>query len=288
MRELLVISGKGGTGKTSVVGAFAVWARSKVVVDADVDAADLHLLLHPEEQQTHEFWGNPQAFIHDSRCRGCGLCLEACRFGAIDSGERYRVNPFFCEGCGVCSRICPEKAIEMRAHLAGHWYISQTPYGPMVHAQLGIAEDNSGKLVTVIRQAARQLAQERGLDFILIDGPPGIGCPVMASLTGVSLALVVTEPTVAGLHDLARITDLARHFRVPVQVCINKFDLAPEQTVEIDDYCQAKGLEVIGKIPFDEEVMKAVARGEPIALGSGRAAGAVREIWEKIEKKLGF
>lgn len=284
MQELLVISGKGGTGKTSLAAAFAVLARDKVLVDCDVDAADLHLLLHPQEQSANEFWGNPKAFINSESCNGCGLCQEACRFEAI---KDYRVNPLFCEGCGICSRLCPAGAIEMRSHLAGYWYISQTSYGPMVHAQLGIAEDNSGKLVTVVRQAARKLARECGLNLVIIDGPPGIGCSVIASLTGVSLALVVTEPTVAGHHDLERIMQLARHFRVPVEVCINKFDLAPGKSREIEEYCQAQGVEVISKIPFDEEVTRAISRGEPLVLRSRTAAArAVKSLWEKLRERM--
>lgn len=284
MQELLVISGKGGTGKTSLVAAFAVLARDKVLVDCDVDAADLHLLLHPQEQSANEFWGNPKAFINPEGCNGCGLCQESCRFEAITD---YRVNSLLCEGCGVCSRLCPAGAIEMRSHLAGYWYISHTSYGPMVHAQLGIAEDNSGKLVTVVRQAARKLARECGLNLIIIDGPPGIGCPVIASLTGVSLALVVTEPTVAGHHDLERIMQLARHFRVQVAVCINKFDLAPEKSQEIEEYCQAQGVEVISKIPFDEEVTRAISKGEPLVLRSRtEAARAVKSLWEKLRERM--
>ncbi|HBT46742.1 MAG TPA: (4Fe-4S)-binding protein [Peptococcaceae bacterium] len=287
MQELLVISGKGGTGKTSLAAAFAVLARDKVLVDCDVDAADLHLLLRPQIQSSNEFWGMPKAFINAEDCNKCGLCQEACRFGAI---EDYHVNPHLCEGCGVCSRLCPAGAVVMRDHLAGYWYVAHTPYGPMVHAQLGIAEDNSGKLVTVVRQAGRELARERGLNLIIIDGPPGIGCPVIAALSGVSLALVVTEPTVAGHHDLERIMQLAGHFRVPVEVCINKFDLAPAKSREIEEYCRAQGVEVISKIPFDEEVAWAVSRGVPLVQprgGSrGGAARAVRSLWEKLAERL--
>lgn len=285
MFELLVISGKGGTGKTSLVGALAMLAKDKVLVDCDVDAPDLHLLLHPEEESSNEFWGGYKASINIERCTRCGLCEEACRFEAI---KNFRVDPIFCEGCGVCFRLCPAGAIQFRQLAVGYWYISRTNFGPLVHARLGVGEENSGKLVTVIRQAARNLARERGLNLIIIDGPPGIGCPVISSLTGVSLALVVTEPTVAGKHDLERIITLARHFRVPIVVAINKFDLALEKSNEIEEYCAQQGLEIAGKIPFDEEVNRALSRGQSfLSSKHSKAARAVTSLWEKLQVRLG-
>lgn len=285
MFELLVISGKGGTGKTSLVGALAMLAKNKVLVDCDVDAPDLHLLLHPEEESSNEFWGGYKASINIERCTKCGLCEEACRFEAI---KDFRVDPVFCEGCGVCFRLCPVGAIQFRQLAVGYWYISRTNFGPLVHARLGVGEENSGKLVTVIRQAASNLAQERGLNLIIIDGPPGIGCPVIASLTGVSLALVVTEPTVAGKHDLERVINLARHFRVPAVIAINKFDLALEKSEEIEDYCTQQGLEIVGKIPFDEEVNRALSHGQSfLTVKHSKAARAVTSLWERLQVRLG-
>ncbi|SMB99639.1 MinD superfamily P-loop ATPase, contains an inserted ferredoxin domain [Thermanaeromonas toyohensis ToBE] len=285
MFELLVISGKGGTGKTSLVAALAMLAKNKVLVDCDVDAPDLHLLLHPEEESSNEFWGGYKASIDIERCTRCGLCEEACRFEAI---KDFRVDPIFCEGCGVCFRLCPVGAIKFRQLMVGYWYISRTNFGPLVHARLGVGEENSGKLVTVIRQAARNLAREKGLSLIIIDGPPGIGCPVISSLTGVSLALVVTEPTVAGKHDLERVITLASHFRVPIVIAINKFDLALEKSEEIEEYCAQQGLEIAGKIPFDEEVNQALSRGQSFLTNKySKAARAVTSLWEKLQVRLG-
>ena len=221
MKEVVVLSGKGGTGKTSIVGSFAALAKSKVLVDCDVDAADLHLLLQPARRERHEFWSGQTAFIAEDRCTQCGLCQELCRFKAI---KDFRVDPISCEGCGFCSRICPTEAITMKENLAGHWFISDTRYGPLVHAQLGVAQENSGKLVATVRQQERQMAEKEVADYIISDGPPGIGCPVISSLTGANLALLVTEPTLSGIHDLERVLGVCRHFGVPALVCINKYD----------------------------------------------------------------
>lgn len=285
MQELLVISGKGGTGKTTLVAAFADLAKDKVLADCDVDAADLHLLLQPEVASKNEFYGSKKAVINPELCTGCGSCIEACRFDAIDD---LRVDPTFCEGCGVCKLVCPADAITMEPNLAGYWYISSSCYGPMVHAQLGLAEDNSGKLVTVVRKAARHLAEEKGCQLIITDGPPGIGCPVISSLTGVSLVLIVTEPTVAGRHDLERVIKLTKHFRVPAVVCINKYDLASEKSQEIETYCHHEGIEVAGTIPFDEHVNQSLLEAVPLtSFSHGAAAAAVALIWEKLLVRLG-
>ncbi|OIQ54318.1 ATP-binding protein [Neomoorella thermoacetica] len=284
MQELLVISGKGGTGKTSIVAALAALAADKVLADCDVDAADLHLLLRPEVESVNEFYGSNKAVIDAGICTGCGRCLEVCRYEAI---KELRVNPVFCEGCGACKLACPSGAITMEPNLAGYWYISGTPYGPLVHAQLGIAEDNSGKLVTLVRQEARRLAQENNASLIITDGPPGIGCPVISSLAGVTLALVVTEPTVAGRHDLERVLSLASHFKVPVAVCINKYDLAPEKTREIEAYCHDAAITIAGKIPFDADVARALVNAVPLtACSRGAAARAVRALWDSLQIHL--
>ncbi|GAI05092.1 unnamed protein product, partial [marine sediment metagenome] len=219
MKQIVVISGKGGTGKSVIAGSFASLAKNKVMADCDVDAADLHLLLHPTVKETHEFSGGKTAFIDERRCTECGKCQEVCRFEAIDN---YVVDPISCEGCGVCFHICPEKAIKMVDDLSGKWFVSETKYGPFVHAKLGIAEENSGKLVTLVRQNAKLIAEKEKRDFVIIDGPPGIGCPVIASLSGVDIALIVTEPTLSGIHDLERIVGVAHHFGIKGVVCINK------------------------------------------------------------------
>ncbi|GEA15893.1 MAG: hypothetical protein PWR22_2068 [Moorella sp. (in: firmicutes)] len=293
MQELLVISGKGGTGKTSIVAALAALAEDKVLADCDVDAADLHLLLRPEVESVNEFYGSNKAVTDAGRCTGCGRCIEVCRFGAItkaDNGSRgsvFQVDSLSCEGCGVCTLTCPAGAITMKPNLAGYWYISETPHGPLVHAQLGLAEDNSGKLVTKVRQEARRLAEENKARLIITDGPPGIGCPVISSLSGVTLALVVTEPTVAGWHDLERVVKLAGHFKVPVAVCINKYDLAPEKSREIEAYCYEQGLTIAGKIPFDADVARALVNAVPLtACSHGAAANAVKAMWDSLMVQL--
>jgi MinD superfamily P-loop ATPase len=286
MHELVVISGKGGTGKTSLVAAFASLAQNKVLCDADVDAADLHLLMDPGIRASHDFQSGHDAVIDAAKCTQCGLCRDLCRWGAVR--EDYTIDPIDCEGCGVCVYFCPEKAIEFPEKTCGEWYISETRFGPMVHARLGIAEENSGKLVTLVRQEAKKLAEERSLDLILTDGPPGIGCPVIASLGGVSGALIVTEPTVAGRHDMERVGRLAQFFRVPVMVCVNKFDLNPDSTRDIQRYTEEKGYTFLGNIPFDPVFTKAMVQGQTILeYDTHTAAGeAVRRVWGRAVEAM--
>lgn len=302
VKELLVISGKGGTGKTSLVGAFAVLAENKVLADCDVDAADLHLLLRPTVRETKEFYGSKKAVPDRERCNGCGVCVNVCRFGAISVGKGRRnnmlqsavqIDPVSCEGCAVCSRACPQGAITTTDSLSGRWFISDTPYGPLVYARLGVAEENSGKLVTQVRREAQSIAEDRGLDYIITDGPPGIGCPVISSISGVDLALIVTEPTVAGSHDMERILELARHFDVGAMVCVNKYDLDERKAEEIERYCRDKGIRVAGKVPFDEEVVNALAKGMPAVTPldspsqmEGKASKAMRELWTEVSSCL--
>ncbi|MGD9023120.1 MAG: ATP-binding protein, partial [Deltaproteobacteria bacterium] len=228
MRELVIISGKGGTGKTSLIAAFASLAESKALCDADVDAADLHLLTNPSIKERHDFQGGSTAVIDRDRCTECGLCRDLCRWAAVR--ETFEVDPIACEGCGVCVYFCPEQAIDFPVKTCGQWFISDTRFGPMVHARLGIAEENSGKLVTLVRREARALAERKMLDLIITDGPPGIGCPVIASIGGASAVLIVAEPSVSGIHDMERVAQLAAHFKVPAMVCVNKFDLNLDQT----------------------------------------------------------
>ena len=284
MKEIVVLSGKGGTGKTSITGCFAALADNKVLADCDVDAADLHLLLNPTDKQQNEFWSGQVAYIDEAACTSCGLCEEHCRFDAIHD---FRVDNASCEGCGFCARICPVDAITMRDNMAGHWYISDTRYGPLVRARLGIAQENSGKLVALVRQQARKIAEERECSAIITDGPPGIGCPVISSLSGADLALLVTEPTVSGLHDLERIIDVCRHFKVPATVCINKYDINEEKTSQIESHCAKSGVAVSGKVPFDTAVNGAVAKGVPVVeYDSGPAACGIKSLWDNIKHLL--
>ena len=286
MKELVIISGKGGTGKTSILAAFAYLAKSKVLCDADVDAADLHLIMDPYIKEQHDFQSGHTAVINQDKCTQCGLCRDLCRWNAIS--EDFVVDPITCEGCGVCCYFCPEEAIDFPLNTCGEWFISDTRFGPMTHARLGIAEENSGKLVTLIRQQGRKLAEEKNLDLLLTDGPPGIGCPVIASLGGATAVLIVTEPTVSGRHDMERVAELAAFFRVPSMVCANKFDLNPDQGQAIEDFAGKRQIKVMGRIPFDPVFTRAMVQGETIFEYDGHSEGAraVKKIWEDLAQDL--
>jgi MinD superfamily P-loop ATPase len=284
MKELVVLSGKGGTGKTSFVGSFAALAKNKVLVDCDVDAADLHLILKPTEQQKEEFWSGQVAVVDREECTECGLCQEVCRFNAIND---FAVDTVSCEGCGFCYHVCPVKAITMKEQMAGHWFISKTRYGPLVHARLGIAQENSGKLVAIVRRKAKEIAQEQKLDYTIADGPPGIGCPVTSSLSGANSALLVTEPTLSGMHDLERIISVCRHFGVPPLVCINKYDLNEENSRQIESYCLSQGIEVISKIPFDNAFTEAIVHALPVVeYSQNHIANEIERMWHNIVASL--
>ncbi len=294
MKELVVISGKGGTGKTSVVASFAALAEGAVLADCDVDAADLHLLLEPTVLEKASFRGGRVAVIRESQCTGCGRCVEHCRFDAIaeaegpGSGNLFRVDPIACEGCGVCVWVCPEKAIDFPEKVNGEWFVSSTRHGPMVHARLGVAESNSGRLVTLVRQKAGDVAEAEGRDLVIIDGSPGIGCPVIASIAGASLVLVVTEPSVSGIHDMGRVLDLAAHFAIPVAVCVNKYDINLDAVRSIEKLCRQKSVPLVGKIPYDLSVTEAQLRGlSAVEADGGPAAACIREIWNEVERRLG-
>jgi MinD superfamily P-loop ATPase len=285
MKEIVILSGKGGTGKTTIVGSFAALAQSKVLADCDVDAADLHLLLSPSERRKSEFWSGQVAHIDRDRCTECGLCQELCRFNAI---KDFRVDPVSCEGCGFCSQICPATAITMKENMSGYWFISDTKYGPLAHARLGIAQENSGKLVAVVRQQAKHIAEERNLEYIISDGPPGIGCPVISSLSGASLALLVTEPTLSGMHDLERVLGVCRHFGVPALVCINKCDLNEENTQQIESQCLSHGVEIVGRVPFDNVVAQSIVQGIPVVeYSNGTVTQEIERMWHTISATLG-
>ena len=289
MRELVIISGKGGTGKTSIVGCFAVLAKKKVLADCDVDAADLHLLLLPEIKEWREFYAGKRASIRQRDCIRCGACLARCRFEAVrmngtGAGEAtFRIDPLSCEGCGVCVHFCPQQAIDFAEKKAGEWYLSETRYGPMVHAQLGIAEGNSGKLVTLVRNQAHRIAKERGLDWVIIDGAPGIGCPVIASIAGADLILIVTEPTLSGQHDMARVVQLTQHFHAPVALCINRYDLNERISDGIRRWCKENGIPVLGEIPYDTRFTEAQTRHMSLVeYSEGKAAQVIKSIWQGL------
>jgi len=280
MKEIVVVSGKGGTGKTTIVASMAVLARNKVMADCDVDAADLYLLLHPVNQERREFRSGQTAVIDRDRCNQCGLCQDVCRFEAI---KEFRVDPVACEGCGFCYHVCPEEAITMQDNLSGNWFVADTKYGPLVYAKLGVAQENSGKLVATVRQQARLIAKQQGLDFILSDGPPGIGCPVISSISGVSLAVIVTEPTLSGMHDLKRVIGVCQHFGVPVVVCINKHDLNAINTHQIERYCQEQAIPVVSKIPFDTTVNEALVQGMPVVkYCKNGVSQQIEALWQTI------
>ncbi|MBW1931840.1 MAG: 4Fe-4S binding protein [Deltaproteobacteria bacterium] len=296
MKELVVISGKGGTGKTSIVAAFAALADNAVFADCDVDAADLHLVLDPKVKQTNDFSGGKQASIISEECVGCGKCADMCRFGAIGLNgsanhiieKTYTVDPVSCEGCKVCVEFCPVGAIEFKDAINGQWFISDTRFGPMVHAKLGIAEENSGKLVTLIRKEARRIAEEQNRELLIIDGSPGIGCPVIASITGADLVLVVTEPTLSGIHDLERAAQLTSQFAIQTLVCVNKADINPEMTERIEKDAKEKGLKLIGKIPYDESFTKAqIMKATLIEYTGGDIAEKVKSMFREVTYALG-
>jgi MinD superfamily P-loop ATPase len=289
MKQLVVISGKGGTGKTIISACFAALAQKKVMADCDVDAANLYLLLRPEIQERHQFTGGMKARIEQEDCTRCLQCINTCRFQAIserDEGE-VLIDPISCEACGVCSYICPEEAIKMEKSISGEWFVSQTKYGPFVHARLGIAEENSGKLVTEVRKKAKEIAEKDNLDLAIIDGPPGIGCPVIASLSGTDLALVVTEPSLSGIHDMERVIQMASHFKTQTACCINKYDLNLKNSQRIEGWCEKNSIPLVGKIPFAEEVTKSMVQGIPlIEYTSNSVSNEIKKMWQRVGKLI--
>jgi MinD superfamily P-loop ATPase len=255
------------------------------MVDADVDAANLYILLDPTMRSRESFSGGHTAFIDKNKCIECDDCLNLCRYQAINSD--YLVDPVDCEGCGVCAHFCPAEAIEMQENTSGEWFISDTRYGPFVHAKLGIAEENSGKLVTIVRHNARLISEDRGLDLIIIDGPPGIGCPVIAAVTGTDAVLLVTEPTLSGLHDMQRVAELAKHFSIPAAACINKYDLNQEMSEKIQEYCKKAGVQLLGMVPYDPIVSKAlVEKSIIVEFSNGRVSNEIEKVWEALTAML--
>jgi len=286
MRKMTILSGKGGTGKTTLTASLAALSSDAVFADCDVDASNLHLLLKPQVKETIEFKGLNLAVIDPERCTQCGLCEERCRFSAIHD---FKVDPIHCEGCKVCVHVCPVQAIDFVERICGHAYISETEYGPMSHADLIPGMENSGKLVTLVRQNSKKLAEDGGHKLVLVDGPPGIGCPVIASLADIEYGLVVVEPTLSGIHDLERALQLLDHFKVESLVCINKHDLNDENTAAIEKFCDEEGIEMVGLIPFDPEVTKAMVAGRPVVeyAPDSPASEAIKKIWERLASILG-
>lgn len=295
MKELVVISGKGGTGKTSIVASFAALAKNKVLADCDVDAADLHLVLEPDIKERMDFSGGSEAVIRAEDCVGCGICAKLCKFEAItrdgpvnSSGVKtFLIDPFGCEGCGVCVEFCPAKAISFEEKTNGECFVSQTRHGPMVHAKLGIAEENSGKLVSFVRDKARKLAAKCTADLVIIDGSPGIGCPVIASITGSDLVLIVTEPTLSGFHDLQRVAALTAHFGIPTLVTINKWDINPEMADRITAVAEQDGAKVVARVRYDPAVTQAqVARTSVVEHTTEGIAADITHLWEAVSAEL--
>jgi MinD superfamily P-loop ATPase len=291
LKQIVILSGKGGTGKTSVAAAFAHLAADgdgqprTVLVDADVDASNLELVLSPQVLETQEFKGGQVAIIDPETCTGCGVCAELCRFDAISELDGlYTVDPIACEGCALCFYQCPLEAIRMEEQVAGEWFRSDSRYGPLFHAALWPAQENSGKLVTLVKQNGRLLALDESRDLVLVDGPPGIGCPVISAAAGTDLALIVAEPTAAGIHDMERALATTEHFGIPSLVCINKADIYPEGVAEIEAYCQRKGLPVVGRLPFDTVVTEAMVQGQPVTAycPDSLISQALRDTWRRV------
>jgi MinD superfamily P-loop ATPase len=285
MKELVVISGKGGTGKTSITASLAALAKNKVMVDCDVDAADMHLLLNPEIEMKNDFYGGKSAEINQQLCTKCGKCKEVCRFESVT--DEFVIDEIKCEGCGVCHHFCPSEAIRFEEKLSGEWYESNTRFGKLIHAKLGVAEENSGKLVTKIRNHARLVAHKNDFKLIIVDGSPGIGCPVIASISGANLVLIVTEPTLSGMHDSQRVFELTKHFRIPVCMCINKFDINLDLTEKIEKFCTKNDIELVGKIPYSKDFTEAMMKELTIIeYSDNKVSNEIKNMWKKIEVKL--
>jgi len=284
MNEILIISGKGGTGKTSLTAGFAHLAKNHVICDLDVDAPDMHLILKPDNTKSVEFISGHEAVINPDKCEACGKCLEMCQYGAVNENDDiFSIDPLRCEGCKVCVEFCPVDAIDFPDRKCGHWYSSDTRFGPMIHAQLFPGEENSGLLVSLLRKKAREMAEEKGLDLILSDGTPGIGCPVIASLSGVTLAVIVTEPTPSGRHDMERVAELCGHFNIPAGIIINKYDLNAKETAAIEAYGEEKGFTLFGNLPHDPIITRAMINAQAITeYADNDFAKQLTDIWNRI------
>lgn len=290
MKEIVILSGKGGTGKTTFTAALASLATNAVLADCDVDAPDLHLLLQPQIQHRHNFFSGHEAIIRADDCTECGLCMQHCRFDAIDFNSdtlKPEIDEIACEGCGVCVAVCEARAIDFPEALCGEWYQSKTRQGEMFHAQLGIGAENSGKLVSLVRRQARQWAEQQQAEFLLVDGPPGIGCPAIASVTGADNVVVVTEPTLSGKHDLERVLKLTKHFNVRTFVCVNKWDICEQQTLEIESLAKDYGAEPLGRLDYDKSATEAQHKQRSVTdIDDNRLASQIKEIWQQLEQRI--
>ncbi|MGB9717564.1 MAG: ATP-binding protein [Thermoproteota archaeon] len=286
MKQVAIVSGKGGTGKTTIAASFSCLAKNKVIADCDVDSAMLHLLLKPEIMSSREFHGSKLYEIDESKCIRCGLCESHCRFNAI---KNLRIEPFLCEGCAVCYHVCPVNAIKTHEKISGYMFTSKTKYGPMVHAKLNATESNSGKLVTMVRNKAKRIAEEENADLILIDGPPGLGCPLFATMTGIDIAIAVAEPTMSGIHDLERLIRVINHFRIKPIVIVNMYDVNEKNTEEILNYCRRNAVDVAGLIPFDKAAVDAIVNGLPVIdyATDSDISRAIKQIWNIMEEVIG-
>jgi MinD superfamily P-loop ATPase len=281
MKQIVTLSGKGGTGKTTVLASFAALAKNTALADCDVDAANLYLLLHPEAAEAEEYAGAKIAVRDEAKCVHCGECERRCRFDAITTQS---VSATACEGCGLCVLACPQKALRLQTVVNGVVYQGMTAYGPMVHAHLRPAAENSGRLVTLVRQRAEAAAHRGGHSLLLMDGPPGIACTATASLVDTDLAVVVTEPSLSGMHDMVRIVQLAQQLRVPVAAIINKADINPGNAAEITAFCAANDIPVVARLPFDDVVVKANAAQAPLVeYDQGPVSQGLREAWEQVQ-----
>lgn len=293
MKQLVILSGKGGTGKTSLSAAFAHLAGSggkNVLVDADVDAANLELILNAKRIKQVDFMGGSIAAINQENCTGCGTCQEVCRFDAVSSLDgKFLIDPIACDGCAACVYACPENAVNMEEQQAGEWYVSETDFGSFFHAHLFPAQENSGKLVALIKRQAQQAGEDIQGDLLLVDGPPGIGCPVISAISGADLVLIVTEPSLAGIHDLERVLGTVEYFQVPALVCINKMDLYPEGARRIKDLCQDLGIPLVGEIPYDLAIPRAMSAGQPVTVSEPDSAAShqIKAIWEIVQTEMG-
>jgi len=286
MKELVIVSGKGGTGKTSISAALAFLAPQKVMVDCDVDAANFHLISGAVIKHIHEFKAGFEPHIDEKACTQCAKCTDLCRFGAITAGVMS--TPLNCEGCGVCAFNCPEHAITMQEKKAGQWFVSDTRFGQLIHAELGLSIENSGKLVSKVRQEAKKIATANHLPLIITDGPPGIGCPAIAALSGASLALAVVEPSLSSMHDLARLVELVHHFNLPITVCINKSTLHQENAQQIVDWCNSKGISIAGQLPYCDAFRTAVQSGKTVMeIGDEDVKEEMSKLWRNLAQRLG-
>ncbi|MHB8204502.1 MAG: ATP-binding protein [Desulfomonilaceae bacterium] len=285
MKEVTVISGKGGTGKTSITASFAFLAKNVVLADCDVDAADLHILAQPQVIHEEDFFGGKKAVIDHDKCSLCGICKENCRYNAISAS--FVVDHTACEGCALCHYLCPESAIRMEETLNGKWFISNTRLGPMVHANLIPGEENSGKLVALVRNQAKLIAEEQNMDIVIVDGAPGVGCPVISSITGVDYVVIVTEPTMSGLHDMKRVAELVKGFNIPSSLIINKWDIHPGMSNEIEKFANSENVALAGKIPYDKTVTESMVRRKTVVEeASSPAADAIIQVWKKLNQSV--